>query len=174
MKIESINYQQNFKKIQFKGLTEAIDVWNESKPTIKEALKEVGDKNIAILMHGNSFPSNNLEDIGIGSPYAKGAEEFAQFFNGIIDKCVLGPWGMTKGVNKHSPYNSTLESLNPFFINFKHLTTKEGGNLISEETFNKTVKNNLNNDNHVDYEYVENAVNTLLDEAYETYNLLIL
>ena len=63
MKIESINYQQNFKKIQFKGLTEAIDVWNESKPTIKEALKEVGDKNIAILMHGNSFPSNIFEDI---------------------------------------------------------------------------------------------------------------
>ena len=125
MKVNYISYQQDIKRIQFKGLKEAIDVWNESKPTLKEALKEVGDKNIAILMHGNSFPSAIQEDIGIGSPYANGAKIFAQFFDGIIDKCVLGPWGITKEVNRHSPYNSTLESLNPFFINFKYLTTEE-------------------------------------------------
>ena len=169
MKIDAINNYNLYNKPIFMGVKEATAVWEESMPTIQNALKLLGDKNIAILMHGNSFPSAKGEDIGIGSPYTNGAKEFADFFGGLTDKCVLGPWGITNASSKHSPYNSTLESLNPFFINFKYLTTKNGGNLISKKTFDEVVKQNHAEANQVNYEYVENATKKMLDEAYSNY-----
>lgn len=165
MKINSVNnYSTNFK-----GIKEAIEVWEDSKPTIKTALEATGNKNISILMHGNSFPSLINEDIGIGSPYTNGAKEVASFFDGVISKCVLGPWGVTNSTTKHSPYNSTLESLNPYFINFKHLTTSEGGNLISAESFENIVKNNPATINQVNYTYVDVSTKDLLNEAFDNY-----
>ena len=149
MKINSVNNYIT----SFKGIKEAIEVWEDSKPTIKTALEATGNKNISILMHGNSFPSLINEDIGIGSPYTNGAKDVASFFDGVISKCVLGPWGITNSATKHSPYNSTLESLNPYFINFKHLTTSEGGNLISVKSFENIVKNNPATINQVNYTY---------------------
>lgn len=165
MRIQNVN--NNY--FAFKGIKEAEKIWQDSKPTIKEALKELGDKNIAILMHGNSFPSIPEEDFSIGSPYTNGAKEVSKFFGGIIDRCVLGPWGKTTSDFKHSPYNSSLESLNPFFINFKYLTTNKGGNLLSNETFEKIVKNNPAHNNRIDYKYVENSVAEMLEEAFNNY-----
>ena len=165
MRIQNIN--NNI--FAFKGVKEAESVWNSSKPTIREALNILGEKNISILMHGNSFPSLPEEDFSIGSPYCNGAKELANFFDGVIDKCVLGPWGVTTSDFKHSPYNSSLESLNPFFINFKFLTTAEGNRLLSVETFNEIVKNNPNKNNRINYDYVEVSVNKMLDEAYKNF-----
>ncbi|MBR2069431.1 MAG: 4-alpha-glucanotransferase [Candidatus Gastranaerophilales bacterium] len=119
-------------------------------------------------MHGNSFPSHDGEDIGIGSPYANGAKDVADFFSGVIDKCVLGPWGMVSGITGYSPYNSTLESLNPYFIDFKLLTTPEGCELLSRETFEDVVENKPKTPK-ADYEYVEKSTQRMLDEAYNTY-----
>lgn len=167
MKINSVN-NYNY-STNFKGIKEAIEVWEDSKPTIKTALEATGNKNISILMHGNSFPSLINEDIGIGSPYTNGAKDVASFFDGVISKCVLGPWGITNSATKHSPYNSTLESLNPYFINFKHLTTSEGGNLISVKSFENIVKNNPATINQVNYTYVDNSTKDLLNEAFDNY-----
>ena len=61
MRIQNIN--NNI--FAFKGVKEAESVWNSSKPTIREALNILGEKNISILMHGNSFPSLPEEDFGI-------------------------------------------------------------------------------------------------------------
>lgn len=165
MQIQKINTY----KFSFGGLKEAEKIWQDSKPAVREALSELGDKNLAILMHGISFPSLPEEDFSIGSPYSNGAKEFFDFFGGIFDKCVLGPWGLTSESFKHSPYNSMLESLNPFFINFKYLTTSEGNNLLSEETFDKIVKNSPKKSNHVNYSYVQKNVSKMLDEAFLNY-----
>jgi 4-alpha-glucanotransferase len=155
----------------FNGVKEAEEVWHDSKPTINKALKRLGDKNLAVIMHGNSFPSISTEDFTIGSPYSNGAKEFSDFFKGVFDKCVLGPWGATASYCKHSPYNSTLESLNPFFINFKFLTTDEGHRLLSNETFERIVNNKPKLSNRVDYSYVEQSVSDMLKEVYDNYLL---
>ena len=167
MKINSIS--TNCNQTNFKGVKEAETVWQKSKPTIQEALNALGDKNISIIMQGNSFPSLPNEDIGIGSPYTNGAKEVANFWSVIADKCILGPWGITANGAKHSPYNSTLESQNPFFIDFKLLTTDEGYNLLSPKTFNNVVKNNPAKTNQINYEYVENVTSKMLDEAFDNY-----
>ena len=157
----------------FLGIKEAEEVWQKSKPTIREALEVLGDKNLSILIHGNSFPSIPEEDFSIGSPYSNGAKQLNDFFGGIVDKCVLGPWGMTSPEFKHSPYNSSLESLNPFFINFYHLTTPDGGCLLSQKTFNEIVKNNPTKTNLVNYAYVEKSVEKMINEAYDNYKTLL-
>ena len=167
MKINSISTRYN--QTAFKGVKEAEIVWQNSKPTIQEALNMLGDKNIAIIMQGNSFPSLPSEDIAIGSPYTDGAKEVAKFWDVIANKCILGPWGITSSGTKHSPYNSTLESQNPFFIDFKMLTTEDGYKLLSIKTFNEVVKNNPTNKNQVNYEYVEKVTSKMLDEAYVNY-----
>ncbi len=164
-------YKINNHNLMFNGVKEAEEVWNDSKPVINNALKRLGDKNLAVIMHGNSFPSLPTEDFTIGSPYSNGAKEFSNFFKGVFDKCVLGPWGATASYCKHSPYNSTLESLNPFFINFKFLTTDEGHNLLSNKTFERIVNNKPKLFNRVDYSYVEQSTSNMLKEVYDNYLL---
>ena len=168
MKISSIGYTNG---TSFRGIKEAEDIWQESKPTIKEAMHILGDKNLSLIMHGNSFPSVPSEDISIGSPYSNGAKEVVKFFGGIFDKIILGPWGKTSNATKNSPYNSTLESKNPYFINFEYLTTEDGGNLLSKETFAEIVENKPDTENRVNYEYVEKSVNKMTDEIYSNYKL---
>lgn len=167
--ISNYKYFNNIKKVSFSGVKEAIDVWQESKPTIEEALSVLGDKKLSVLMHGSSFPSLPEEDFSIGSPYSNGAKEVADFFGGVFSQCVLGPWGQTSKTREYSPYNSTLESRNPFFINYSYLTTNEGGRLLSRETFNDVVSNNPEKNNKVNYDYVEKSTTRMLDEAFNTH-----
>ena len=70
------------------------NVLNEkSKKTIKKALKVLGKKNIAFIMHNGSFPSVENQNTGFGSINSDGGHEFIEYISGLFDAIQLGPAG---------------------------------------------------------------------------------
>lgn len=144
----------------------------EYKKAVEEALGQLDKKNFSLIIHGPSFPSVMGEDIGTGSPYAKGAQEFMAFLDGLgFNSVQLGPAGKTKRCEA-SPYTSTIYSDNTMFVDLKALTMPEWGELLSDETFERIVLNNDKADKgRVNYEYAFDKTSEALQEAWKTYKL---
>lgn len=137
--------------------------------TIQEALKVLGKKNLALIMHSNSFPSLSDEDTGFGSANSSAGKKVIDFASGIFNAIQLGPAGKTKACES-SPYTSTIFSNNPLFIDLKQLTTNEWGNILSIDSFNDIVKNNPNNNkSKTAYSYIYKAQQSALKEAFESF-----
>lgn len=142
---------------------------NSVTETIQEALKVLGKKRFALIIHSNSFPSIEGEDTGFGSANSSGGRKLIDFASGIFSAIQLGPAGKTKCCDS-SPYTSTIFSNNPLFIDLKQLTTKEWDTILSEKTFNETVENNPNKDKaKTAYSYICSAQRQALKEAYENF-----
>lgn len=143
-----------------------------SKKVIQDALKALGKKNFALIMHSNSFPSIPEEDTGFGTANSSAGKKFIDFASGVFSAIQLGPAGKTKCCES-SPYTSTIFSNNPLFIDLKQLTTKEWGNILSEETFNEIVENNPNKDlGKTSYSYAYHAQQSALKEAFDNFKKL--
>lgn len=141
----------------------------EAKKTIQEALKVLGKKNLALIVHSNSFPSIEGEDTGFGSVNSAGGRKLIDFASGIFNAIQLGPSGKTKCCDS-SPYTSTIFSNNPLFIDLKELTTKEWGNILSEATYNEIVANNPKRDKgKTAYSYIYKAQQHALKEAFDNF-----
>lgn len=141
----------------------------KSTKVIQEALNVLGKKNLALIMHSNSFPSLQGEDTGFGSANSSGGKKVIDFCSGIFNSIQLGPAGKTKGCES-SPYTSTIFSSNPLFIDLKQLTLDECGNLLSTETFNNIVQNNPNqNQGKTSYSYIYKAQHEALKEVWENF-----
>lgn len=139
------------------------------KKTIREALKVLGKDNFVLIMHGGSFPSRNNEDTGFGSINSSAGKDIIDYSEGLFDALQLGPAGKTKSSDS-SPYTGTIFSGNPLFIDLKQLTTKEWNKLLSEETYNKVVQNNpQQNKGRTAYSYITNAQNEALKEVWENF-----
>ena len=91
---------------------------DSAKKTIRKALKALGKKNFAFIMHQGSFPSLENQNTGFGSINTDGGYDFISYVSGIFDSIQLGPAGKTKSCDS-SPYTGTIFSLNPLFINFR-------------------------------------------------------
>ena len=115
------------------------------KKVCKKALKELGKKNFALIIHGNSFPSLHGKNTGFGTPNSEAGKNLMDFASGLFNAIQLGPQGKTKACDS-SPYTGTIFSINPLFIDLEQLTTKEWGNILSEETYNKICNENPNKD----------------------------
>lgn len=140
--------------------------------TIQKALKILGKKNFALIIHSNSFPSLPNEDTGFGSANSKGGKAVIDFASGIFNMIQLGPAGKTKCCDS-SPYTSTIFSNNPLFIDLKELTTKKWGNILSTKTYDEIVKNNPNkNTTCTAYSYICQAQQHALKEAFENFKEL--
>lgn len=136
---------------------------------IQEALKVLGKKHLALIIHGSSFPSEVNEDIGFGSMNSSAGKKVIDFSQGIFSALQLGPAGKTKACDS-SPYTGTIFSINPLFIDLKQLTTSEWENILSTETFDEVVKNNPNkNTGKTSYSYVFKAHQNALKEAFENF-----
>lgn len=141
----------------------------KSTKVIQEALNVLGKKNLALIMHSNSFPSKDGEDTGFGSANSSGGKCVIDFCSGIFNSIQLGPAGKTKGCES-SPYTSTIFSSNPLFIDLKQLTADESGNLLSTETFNNIVQNNPNqNLGKTSYSYIYKAQHEALKEIWNNF-----
>ena len=114
-----------------------------SKKIIRKALKVLGKKNLAFIMHNGSFPAAENQNTGFGSINSDGGKEFIEYASGLFDAIQLGPAGKTKSCDS-SPYTGTIFSGNPLFINLKDLTDKEWGKILSETTYYDIVSNNPN------------------------------
>lgn len=138
---------------------------------IKEALKALNKKNLALIIHGSSFPSLPDEDTGFGTINSTAGRKVIDFASGIFNAIQLGPAGKTKGCDS-SPYTGTIFSTNPLFTDLKQLTTKDWGNILSTETFNEIVANNPNsNTGQTAYSYIFKTHQNALKEAFENFKL---
>lgn len=140
-----------------------------STKIIQEALKALGKKNLALIMHGSSFPSKPEEDTGFGSMNSSAGREIIDFLSGTFNAIQLGPAGKTKGCDS-SPYTGTIFSNNPLFIDLKQLTTEKWGKILSTETFEEIVRDNPNrNSGKTAYSYIFKVQQIALKEAFENF-----
>lgn len=141
---------------------------NDTK-TVKDALKVLGKDNLALIIHGSSFPSKNGEDTGFGSFNSEAGHALIDYASEIFNAIQLGPAGKTKSSDS-SPYCGTIFSGNPLFIDLKRLTTKEWHNVLSEETFNKVVNENpKQNSGRTAYSYIHKAHCEAMKEAWNNF-----
>ena len=140
--------------------------------TIQKALKTLGKKNFALIMHSGSFPSAAGENTGFGTVNSNGGKEVIDFASGIFNSIQLGPAGKTKGCDA-SPYTGTIFSGNPLFIDLKQLTEKKWHYILSVETYNEIVEGNPNKHvNKTAYSYIYNKQAEALLEAWNNFKKL--
>ena len=136
------------------------------KKICQKALKELGKKNFALIIHGNSFPAIPGKNTGFGTPNSEAGRKLMDFASGLFNAIQLGPQGKTKACDS-SPYTGTIFSLNPLFIDLEQLTTKDWGNILSISTYNRVCNENPNKDiNKTAYSYIVKAQDEALKEAY--------
>lgn len=136
------------------------------KKVCSKALKTLGKKNFALIVHGNSFPAIDGKNTGFGTPNSQAGKNLMDFASGMFNAIQLGPQGKTKACDS-SPYTGTIFSTNPLFIDLEQLTTKEWGNILSEETYNRICNENPNKDtNKTAYSYICKAQEEALQEAF--------
>ncbi len=139
------------------------------KKLSRKALKVLGKKNFALIVHGNSFPAEPGKNTGFGTPNSNAGKGLIDFASDLFTAIQLGPAGKTKAVDS-SPYTGTIFSTNPLFIDLESLTTSEWKNILSKETYEKVCNENPNkNTNKTAYSYIFNAQNEALKEAYENF-----
>ena len=136
---------------------------------VSEALKVLGKDNLALIIHGSSFPSKQGEDTGFGTFNSDAGHELIDYASGIFNALQLGPVGRTKS-DDASPYTGTIFSGNPLFIDLKQLTEKKWDNILSQETFEKVVANNpRQNQGRTAYDYIQKAQIEALKEAWKNF-----
>ena len=137
--------------------------------SIQKALKVLGKKNFALIIHSGSFPAAAGENTGFGTINSNGGKEVIDFASGIFNSIQLGPAGKTKSCDS-SPYTGTIFSGNPLFVDLKQLTEKEWDHILSEETYNEIVNENPNkNVNKTAYSYIYFKQNEALREAWNNF-----
>ena len=136
---------------------------------IKDALKALGKENLALIIHGSSFPALDGEDTGFGSFNSDAGHILIDYASNIFNALQLGPAGKTKSSDS-SPYCGTIFSGNPLFIDLKKLTTKEWDEILSEESFKKVVRENpKQNSGRTAYSYICKAQIEALKEAWNNF-----
>ena len=139
------------------------------KKLTKKALKVLGKKNFALIVHGGSFPAETGKNTGFGTPNSEAGKSLINFSSDLFTALQLGPAGKTKAVDS-SPYTGTIFSGNPLFIDLEQLTTKEWKCILSKETYDKICRENPNkNINKTAYSYIFNAQDDALREAYKNF-----
>ncbi len=142
---------------------------DEYKKVIKEALDVLGKKNLALILHGVSFPSREDENTGFGTYNSQGAKDLFKYISGIFSAIQLGPCGKTK-LSDSSPYTGTVFSKNPLFINLKELTTQKWDKILSQKTLDKIIENNPSKDSsHAAYIYANENLESASSEFYKNF-----
>ena len=136
---------------------------------IQDALKALGKDNLALIVHGSSFPAVDGEDTGFGTFNSDSGHALIDYASKIFNAIQLGPAGKTKSSDS-SPYCGTIFSGNPLFIDLKQLTTKEWGEILSIESFKKVVRENpKQNSGRTAYSYISKAQIEALKEAWNNF-----
>lgn len=136
---------------------------------ICEALKVLGKENLALIVHGSSFPACDGEDTGFGTFNSKSGHALIDYASTIFNAIQLGPAGRTKCTDS-SPYCGTIFSGNPLFIDLKQLTQSEWGEILSLDAYKKVVRENpRQNQARTAYSYICNAQIEALKEAWKNF-----
>jgi 4-alpha-glucanotransferase len=134
------------------------------EPAVRDALALLEKDDLVLGIQDVSFPNDDAEDIGRGTPYSRGAERFLTFaaklgFTGIQ----LGPQGMTHR-GSASPYEGTLFSRNPLNLPLGRLVDR---GLLSRETLEALVaRRPASALRRSPYTYVFDAYERVKDEVF--------
>lgn len=103
--------------------------------TLQEAFDYLGIKEMALIMHGSSFPVES-QDFGVGSPYSKESQDVIklEMLHGFNNN-QLGPNGKLSKADV-SPYKSTVFARNELFIDLKALKNDEYANILDDKSTN--------------------------------------
>ena len=148
---------------------------------IKPALDYLGIKEVAMILHGTSYPESRVSyaphinnDIGVGTPYGKVAAQLMPFelLHGFNSN-QLGPIGELNSRQKFSPYESSVGAKNYLFIDFNKLTENEYAHLLQTSDITGIVSPVEKNDNNYAYSDFPEAFanyNHLISKAYSNFN----
>ena len=142
---------------------------NEEKDygqTISDAKKLVGVKNIALVLHGSSFPQSD-KDLFIGSPINSKAVEVNDFLKMHgFDSIQLGPPGLVSKENT-SPYSSSINSKNYLFADMTQLTKKEYANILDSSDIDAETSKDYSKSTMTDFEKAFDSYDRLYETAYD-------
>ena len=92
---------------------------------VSAALRALGIERLVLAIHDVSFPSAPGEDVGRGSPYARGGRAFVDFVRELgFDGIQLGPQGQTS-LGNSSPYDGSVFSKSVLSIALAELAEPE-------------------------------------------------
>ncbi len=155
--IKTGGYDNHNHTILYNEKNELMSIWQDSKEVIAKGYKALG-KEFAMSMPAPCMPAGSKDkDVGIGSAYGDGAKRVWSFFEGVVEKILLGPAGKTNKESGHSPYMSE-KAHNPFFIPLEKLVRD---NLLDHKIL-QTIYDMPKEDN-IDFEQVEKAFNLALN-----------
>jgi 4-alpha-glucanotransferase len=131
-----------------------LDSLTRLRPRVRQALDALGIRSLFLGIHDAAFPSRPQEDVGRGSPYARGAADFLELVAGLgFGGVQLGPQGITAARNP-SPYDGTLFSKNPLSTALLPLTGPEWSELLSPGLLEAAVARRPGPPDRVPYDYV--------------------
>ena len=159
MKINAIGQTPAFGR---KPNAKEMQVYTSS---LNQGLELLG-KQVDIILHNASAPSVKAENVGIGSLFSRTSVK--KLFPFLKEHGISGVQQEPNGLRKakdNSPYAPESSAKNILMIPLEKLASKEYGNILSKETFEKIVANNPDKKN-VDYDYVRSAYDIALKEAF--------
>lgn len=107
---------------------------------LRQALAALGVDRFVLAIHDVSFPSRADEDVGRGSPYSAGADDFFHFVQELgFDGVQFGPQGETSPGNP-SPYDGSVFSKSLQSLALAELTTERWGALLAAQDLREVVE----------------------------------
>ena len=168
MKIIAINQNNKAGSIQFqrKPSPSAMKYYTSS---ISEGLR-VLDKEVGLIIHNSSVPSQKGVNLGIGSLLSILSEKlFMPFVKSHgMTKVLQDPTFIRKSLDNFSPYDPLSTSKNIFMIPLERLASEEYGGILSKVTLKNIVarKEQENNPDNVNYLNMSKEYDVALNEAY--------
>jgi len=134
--------------------------------TIAEGKKFLGIENLAIILHGSSFPQAD-KDLFIGSPFNKKAKEVNAFLKMHgFDSIQLGPPGLISKENV-SPYSASVNSKNYLFADMNKLTSDNYGNILKPSDIEKKTSELYKESTQTDFNSAFKVYDSLFETAYD-------
>lgn len=171
MRILTINQNNNTNSVLFqkKPSPASMKIYTN---TINEGL-QVLDKELGLIIHNSSVPSQTGMNLGIGSLLSKISEKFFLPFvkSHGLSKIMQDPTFMRKQQAEFSPYDPISTSKNIYMIPLERLASEEYSNILSKATLNKIVqeKNQENNPEKVNYPNMAKSYEEALSEAHSVF-----
>lgn len=140
--------------------------------TIADGKKYAGIKNLALILHGSSFPQAD-KDLFVGSPFNEKAAEVNDFLKMHgFDSIQLGPPGLIKMAEAkehpdYSPYISSVNSKNYLFADMQKLTTDKYSNILKSSDIDSETSREYEASTSTDFERAIGVYNRLFEKAYD-------
>jgi 4-alpha-glucanotransferase len=149
------------------GAPEQLRPSSTEHDLVREALAQLGVKELLFAIHDASFPSDRDEDIGRGAPTTAAATRLLALvkrlgFTGVQ----LGPQGQTSRDNA-SPYDATIFSRSIETIPLSTFTTGALAGTVSDASLGDATRTTgTTRSSRADHERAQATMQRLLDEAF--------